>query len=258
MCRKDELHDRKRNKASTNSAIHSRAKWDCRTLQPHTMYKSNTLADAKPDKKLWAEAVNTAVHLKNVSQTKAVKNMTPEEAWNGNKVDISYLRMFGCQALMHVPHQQRKTWDEKSRTLIHVGYCEESNGYRLIDPKDGKLYKARNVVFVEDEMKEEFTTEQDNEQSQIEEVLPTEDSENTGEDMQENEEKQETASEIEISDERVEEESRRYPLQERVPKKFPDMIEYMTWYEENNREPLTVQEALDGKDKKKWSDAIKE
>jgi hypothetical protein len=172
--------------------------------------------------------------------------------WNGNKVDTSYLRMFGCQALMHVPHQQRKTWDEKSRNLIHVGYCEESNGYRLIDPKYGKLYKARNVVFVEDEMKEEFTTEQDNEQSKIE------DSENTGDDMHKNEVKQETASKIEISDDTVEAESRRYPLQERVPKQFPDMIEYMTWNEENDREPLTVQEALDGKDKKKWSDAFKE
>ena len=66
------------------------------------------LADAKLDKKFWAEAVNTAVHLKNVSPMKAVKNMTPEEAWNGNKVDISYLRVFGYQAFMHVPDKQRK------------------------------------------------------------------------------------------------------------------------------------------------------
>jgi hypothetical protein len=35
----------------------------------------------------------------------------------------------------------------------------------LIDPKDGKLYKARNVVFVEDKVKEEFTTEKENERS---------------------------------------------------------------------------------------------
>jgi hypothetical protein len=66
------------------------------------------LADAKLDKKFWAEAVNAAMQLKNVSPTKAVKNMTSEEAWNGNKVDISYLRVFGCQAFMHIPDQQRK------------------------------------------------------------------------------------------------------------------------------------------------------
>ena len=32
----------------------------------------------------------------------------------------------------------------------------------------------------------------------------------------------------------------------------------MTWYEENDREPLTFQEALNGKDEKKWSDATEE
>ena len=39
------------------------------------------LEDAKLERKFWAEAVNTAVYLKNVSLTKAVKDMTPEEAW---------------------------------------------------------------------------------------------------------------------------------------------------------------------------------
>jgi hypothetical protein len=130
----------------------------------------NMLEDAKLERKFWAEAVNTAVHLKNVSPTKAVNDMTPEEAWKGNKVDIGYLRIFGCQAFMHIPDQQRKKWDARSRKLIHMGYCEESKSYRLIDPKDGKLYKARNVVFLENEMKEESTTEGENEQSQIEEM----------------------------------------------------------------------------------------
>ena len=62
----------------------------------------------------------------------------------------------------------------------------------MIDPKDGKLYKARNVVFLENEMKEESTTEGKNEQNQIEEILPTEDSESIEENIQEKEEKQET------------------------------------------------------------------
>jgi hypothetical protein len=162
------------------------------------------LEDAKLERKFWAEAVNTAVHLKNVSPTKAVKDMTPEEAWKGNKVNISYLRIFGCQAFMHIPDQQRKKWDARSRKLIHVGYCEDSKGYRLIDPKDGKLYKARNVVFLENEMKEESTTEGENEQSQIEEILPTEDSESIEENILEKEEKQETTLESVIPDENVE------------------------------------------------------
>ena len=175
--------------------------------------------------------------------------MTPEEAWKGNKLDISYLRIFGCQAFMHIPDQQRKKWDARSRKLIHVGYCEKSKGYRLIDPKDGKLYKARNVVFFENEMKEESTTEGENEQNQIEEILLTEDSESIEENMLEREEKQESTSEIEAPDENVE---------ERTRKKFPDMVQYMTWREDSDREPLTIKEALNGKDKEKWSKAIEE
>ena len=216
------------------------------------------LEDAKLERKFWAEAVNTAVHLKNVSPTKAVKDMTPEEAWKGNKVDIGYLRIFGCQAFMHIPDQQRKKWDARSRKLIHVGYCEESKGYRLIDPKDGKLYKARNVVFLENEMKEESTTEGENEQSQIEEILLTEDSESTEENILEKEEKHETTLENEIPEDNVEERSRRYPLRERTRKEFPDMVQYMTWHDDSDREPLTMKEALNGKDKEKWSNAIEE
>ena len=213
---------------------------------------------AKLERKFWAQAVDTAVHLKNISLTKAVKDKTPEEAWKGNKVDISYLRIFGCQAFMHVPDQQRKKWDARSRKLIHVGYYEESKGYRLIDPKDGKLYKARNLVFLENEIKEEFITEGENEQGQIEEILPTEDSKSIEENMLEKEEKQETTLEIKIPDENVEERSRRYPLRERTRKEFPDMVQYMTWHEDSDREPLTMKEALNGKDKEKWSNAIEE
>ena len=97
------------------------------------------------------------------------------------------------------------------------------------------MYKARNVVFLENEMKEESTTEGKNEQNQIEEILPTEDSEIIEENILEKEEKQETTLESEIADENVEEKSRRYPLQERTRKEFPDMVQYMTWHEDSDR-----------------------
>jgi hypothetical protein len=48
------------------------------------------LADAKLDKKFWAEAAKTAIYLKNVSPTKAVIGKTPLEAWAGKPVDLSY------------------------------------------------------------------------------------------------------------------------------------------------------------------------
>ena len=81
MCRNEEVYERKMYEASTESSIHTRSKWDCRTMQPCSMYKcENYVGGSKVERKFWAEAVNTAVHLKNISPTKAFKNMTPEEA----------------------------------------------------------------------------------------------------------------------------------------------------------------------------------
>ena len=53
----------------------------------------------------WAKAVSTAVYLKNQSPTKALSNITPEEAWTGEKPSIVHLRSFGCKVYMHVPSQ---------------------------------------------------------------------------------------------------------------------------------------------------------
>jgi hypothetical protein len=60
------------------------------------------LLDAELDKKYWAEAARTAIYLKNRSPTKALKQVMLEEAWAGEKVDVSHLRVFGCRAMMHI------------------------------------------------------------------------------------------------------------------------------------------------------------
>lgn len=105
--------------------------------------------------KYWAEAVNTAVYLKNRSPTKAVQDMTPEEAWTDMKVDLSHLRVF-----VHIPKQQRTKWVSKSKEIIMVSYCEDSKAYRLMDRKNptSKIQKARDIVFIETEMKPDLQT----------------------------------------------------------------------------------------------------
>ena len=51
------------------------------------------LADAKLSHKFWAEALTTAVYLRNHSPTKAVETMTPFEAWNGERPEVDHLRI---------------------------------------------------------------------------------------------------------------------------------------------------------------------
>ena len=74
--------------------------------------------------------------------------------WNGEKVNLSHLKVFGCVAYAHVPNQLRKKFDPKSEPYIFVGYSNESKGYRLFDVRNpGKIVIARNVIFLEDKFK---------------------------------------------------------------------------------------------------------
>jgi len=110
------------------------------------------IRESKLSPDLWAEAVATAVYLKNRSPTKALSDVTPEEAWSGQKLDLQHLRIFGCRAFAKVPDSRRRKWDAKSQEYIFVGYCEGMNGYRLVHPVTKKLTISRDVVFFEHQL----------------------------------------------------------------------------------------------------------
>ena len=60
------------------------------------------LADAKLPYSFWAEAVSTAVYLRNRTPTKALKDMTLFDAWTKEKPKIENLHVFGCDAYVHI------------------------------------------------------------------------------------------------------------------------------------------------------------
>lgn len=97
--------------------------------------------------KFWAEAVNTAVYILNISPTKAVFNKTPYEAWYKKKPDVQGLRVFGCIAYSHIPAQRREKFDEKGEKLVFLGYSKESKGYRLFNPATKNIIFSRDVIF---------------------------------------------------------------------------------------------------------------
>ncbi|KAM1229407.1 hypothetical protein ACFX2G_040590 [Malus domestica] len=101
-------------------------------------------------KNFWPEGVNWAVHVLNRCPTLAVKNKTPEEAWNGHKPSMDHFRIFGCIAHAHVPDNKRVKLNDKSYKCILLGVSEESKAYRLFDPVSQKIIISRDVVFEED------------------------------------------------------------------------------------------------------------
>ena len=55
----------------------------------------------------WADAVNTAAFLINRGPSTPLENGIPEEAWSGKRVNLSFLRIFGCTAYVLVDSAAR-------------------------------------------------------------------------------------------------------------------------------------------------------
>ena len=60
------------------------------------------LKEKNLDKSFWAEAVYTTIYLLNRSPTKAVKGITPEQAWSMVKPSVDHLKVFGCVSYTHI------------------------------------------------------------------------------------------------------------------------------------------------------------
>ncbi|XP_026395891.1 uncharacterized protein LOC113290509 [Papaver somniferum] len=100
-------------------------------------------------KNFWPEVVQWSVYVLNRSPTQSVINMTPIEAWSGEKPCVSHLRVFGCIAYAHVPDEKRKKLDDKGVKCVFLGYSDVSKAYKLFDPITEKIMTSRDVVFDE-------------------------------------------------------------------------------------------------------------
>lgn len=103
------------------------------------------------DKSFWGEAVNTAVYLMNRTPVASLGMMTPFEKWTGRKPDLSHVRIFGSDVMVHVPKVQRQKWDKKAEKFILVGYPDNVKGYRLYNPKTRKITTSRDAIIIEKE-----------------------------------------------------------------------------------------------------------
>jgi hypothetical protein len=99
--------------------------------------------------KYWVEAINCENYIVNHTPTKALKNITPEEAWNKIKPDVSHFHVFGSVAWAHIPDEKRKALQPKSEKCIFVGYSEDVKGYKLLQPHSNEIIIRRDVKFDE-------------------------------------------------------------------------------------------------------------
>ncbi len=118
------------------------------------------LHDKKLPLELWGEAVLCATHILNRTLS-STNDKTPFELWNGCKPDVSYFRIFGSPAFVHLPEETRKKLDPKAVQCVLVGYCEHSKSYRLWNPAERKIIISRDVIFNEDDIFKEPLTDEE-------------------------------------------------------------------------------------------------
>ena len=99
--------------------------------------------------KLWAEAVNTAVHILNRTINCQLGIETPYERWFREKPSVNHYRIFGSLAWIFVNKQQRTKLDPKSVKAFFVCYSSTSRAYRFWDPVTNKIIESSDCIIDE-------------------------------------------------------------------------------------------------------------
>jgi hypothetical protein len=97
----------------------------------------------------WVEAVETARYLVNMSPSSMLVDTTPNEVCSGKNPSVAHIKLFGCDAFVHVPKGKRRKMDKKTVKCIFIRYKEGIKGYKLWDPASRRIIYNRDVFFRE-------------------------------------------------------------------------------------------------------------
>ncbi|GJU08101.1 retrotransposon protein, putative, ty1-copia subclass [Tanacetum coccineum] len=94
----------------------------------------------------WDYALESAIHIFNMVPTKKV-DKTPYELWYGKVPNLSYLKVWRCEAL--VKRDTPNKLQQRYIKCIFIGYPKEMMGYYFYFPPENKIVVARYAEFFE-------------------------------------------------------------------------------------------------------------
>eukprot|EP00253_Pinus_taeda_P016081 PITA_16081 len=118
------------------------------------------LSGARLGQEFWVEAVETSCYLVNRSPSTTLEDKTPQEVSTGKKPSLSHLRVFGCDAYVHVPKEKMTKLDSKSEKCIFIGEVKDVIKHE-VQPKEPEK--------IEFELKEEESDSTEEEELEDEE-----------------------------------------------------------------------------------------
>ena len=99
----------------------------------------------------WAEALETAVSLINLSPSKAIRLEVPQALWSGKEPTYDKLHIFRCEAYAFIPRDKRTKLAPHATKCLFLGYGSDVEfGYRLWDPENRKLIRSSDIIFNEE------------------------------------------------------------------------------------------------------------
>jgi hypothetical protein len=74
-----------------------------------------------------------------MSSSSFLFNTNPHEVWLGKNPSVSHLKVFGCDAFVHVTKEKKSKMDKKVVKCIFIGYKEGMKGYNIWDHASRKI-----------------------------------------------------------------------------------------------------------------------
>ncbi|GJU63091.1 retrotransposon protein, putative, ty1-copia subclass [Tanacetum coccineum] len=103
-------------------------------------------------KSFWDYAIETAARILNMVPTKKVEK-TPYEVWHGQAPKLSYLKVWGCEALVKRDTLTKPDkLEPRSIKCIFIGYPKEIMRYSFYYPPMNKVLVAQNAKFLENSL----------------------------------------------------------------------------------------------------------
>ena len=96
----------------------------------------------------WGHALLTAAYTLNVVPSKSVEK-TPYELWTGKVPDLSFIKIWGCEA--YVKRLMTTKLEPQADKCFFIGYPKETKGYYFWHKSTNIILVERGAVFLEKE-----------------------------------------------------------------------------------------------------------
>jgi hypothetical protein len=107
------------------------------------------LGEYKTPERFWSEAVNTSCHAINRLYLHRLLKKTSYELLTGNKLNVSYFRVFGSKCYILAKKGRHPKFAPKTVEGFLLGYESNTKVYRVFNKSSGLVEVSRGVVFDE-------------------------------------------------------------------------------------------------------------